>query len=102
MRCALEAAAVRVAPSMNAQGVANASWALATLGWQAGEGSVRCALEAAEVRVAPSMNAQDVAKRQNVAKRGKRSACFLNRACCSSRRCFFRVGVQRGATSLTF
>ena len=39
MRCALEAAAVRVAPSMNAQNVANALWALATLGWQAGEGS---------------------------------------------------------------
>jgi very-short-patch-repair endonuclease len=35
MRCALEAAAVRVAPSMNAQDVANALWALATLGWQA-------------------------------------------------------------------
>jgi hypothetical protein len=33
MRCALEAAAVRVAPSMNAQGVANTLWALATLGW---------------------------------------------------------------------
>ena len=35
MRCALEGAAVRVAPSMNAQDVANALWALATLGWQA-------------------------------------------------------------------
>ena len=32
MRCALEAAAVRVAPSMNAQTVANALWALATVG----------------------------------------------------------------------
>ena len=61
MRCALEAAAVRVAPSMNAQNVANTVWALATLGWQAGEGSMRCVLEAAAVRVAPSMNAQDVA-----------------------------------------
>ena len=61
MRCALEAAAVRVAPSMNAQGVANALWALATLGWQASMGSMRCALEAAAVRVAPSMNAQNVA-----------------------------------------
>ena len=35
MWCALEAAAVRVAPSMNAQDVANTVWALATLGWQA-------------------------------------------------------------------
>ena len=35
MRRALEGAAVRVAPSMNAQNVANALWALATLGWQA-------------------------------------------------------------------
>ncbi len=55
---------------------------------------MRCALEAAAVRVAPSMNAQAVAKRQNVAKRGKRSACFLNRTCCSSRMFFSR----RGAT----
>jgi hypothetical protein len=39
MRSALEAAAVRVAPSMNGQAVANTVWALATLGWQAGEGS---------------------------------------------------------------
>ena len=35
MRCALEGAAVRIAPSMNAQAVANTLWALATLGWQA-------------------------------------------------------------------
>ena len=35
MRCALEGAAVRVAPSMGAQAVANTVWALATLGWQA-------------------------------------------------------------------
>ena len=35
MRGALEAAAVRVAPSMNAQEVANTIWGLATLGWQA-------------------------------------------------------------------
>ena len=34
MRGALEAAAVRVAPSMNAQDVANTIWGLATLGWQ--------------------------------------------------------------------
>ena len=35
MRCALEAAVVRVAPDMNAQNVANTIWGLATLGWQA-------------------------------------------------------------------
>jgi hypothetical protein len=35
MQCALEGAAVRVAPSMNAQDVANTVWVLATLGWQA-------------------------------------------------------------------
>ena len=35
MRHALEGAAVRVAPSMNAQEVAITVWALATLGWQA-------------------------------------------------------------------
>ncbi len=35
MRRALEGAAVRVAPIMNAQNVANTLWALATLGWQA-------------------------------------------------------------------
>jgi hypothetical protein len=50
----------RVASDMVGQNVANTLWALATLGWQAGEGSVRCALEGAAVRVAPSMNAQDV------------------------------------------
>ena len=52
---------MRVAPSMNARDVANSLWALATLGWQAAEGSMRCALEGAAVRVAPNMNAQDVA-----------------------------------------
>jgi hypothetical protein len=61
MRGALEAAAGRIAPSMNAQEVANALWALATLGWQAAEGAMRAALEGAAVRLAPSMNAQDVA-----------------------------------------
>ena len=35
MRGALEAAAVRVAPSMKPQAVANTIWGLATLGWQA-------------------------------------------------------------------
>ena len=52
---------MRVAPSMNAQAVANTVWALATLGWQAGESSMRCALEGAAVRVAPSMNEQNMA-----------------------------------------
>ena len=42
MRCALEGAAVRVAPSMNAQDVANALWALATLGWQANAELASC------------------------------------------------------------
>ena len=51
----------RVAPTMESQAVANALWAMATLGWQAGEGAMRCALEGAAVRVAPSMNAQNVA-----------------------------------------
>ena len=46
---------------MNAQDVANALWALATLGWQAAEGAMRAALEGAAVRVAPSMKPQDVA-----------------------------------------
>ena len=35
MRAALEGAALRVAPSMKPQEVANALWALARLGWQA-------------------------------------------------------------------
>ena len=61
MRGALEGAAVRIAPSMNAQAVANIVWGLATLGWQLGEGAMRGALEAAAVRVAPSMNSQNVA-----------------------------------------
>jgi very-short-patch-repair endonuclease len=61
MLCSLEGAAVRVAPSMNAQDVASTVWALATLGWQVGEGAMRCALEGAAVRVAPTMNAQNLA-----------------------------------------
>jgi hypothetical protein len=36
MRGALEGTAVRVAPSMDAQNVANICWGLATLGWRAG------------------------------------------------------------------
>ena len=35
MRGALEGAAVRIAPSMKPQEVANIIWGLATLGWQA-------------------------------------------------------------------
>jgi hypothetical protein len=46
---------------MNAQDVANTMWALATLGWQAGEGAMRDALEGAAVRVAPSMKPLEVA-----------------------------------------
>ncbi len=33
---------MRVAPSMNAQGVANTLWALATLGWQANSDMASC------------------------------------------------------------
>ena len=58
---ALLMAITRVAPSMEAQAVSNTLWALATLGWQAGEGSMRCALEGAAVRVAPSMKPQELA-----------------------------------------
>ena len=35
-------ALIRLAPSMQRQCVANTLWALATLGWQAGEGAMRC------------------------------------------------------------
>ena len=52
---------MRVAPSMNAQAVANIIWGLATLGWQAGERPMRGALEGAAVRVAPTMKPQEVA-----------------------------------------
>ena len=38
MRCALEGAAVRAAPTMIAQNVANTLWALATLGWEVSSG----------------------------------------------------------------
>jgi hypothetical protein len=51
MRCALEAAAVRLVPKMLARHVANMKWALATLRWQAGEGSAWCALQAAVARL---------------------------------------------------
>ena len=61
MRGALEAAAVRVAPTMNPQAVANTIWGLATLGWQVEERAMRGALEAAAVLVAPSMKPQNVA-----------------------------------------
>ena len=49
MRCALEAAAVRVAPSMNAQDVANTLWALATLGWEASDEMASCFQQSVEV-----------------------------------------------------
>ena len=57
----LLATVTRVAGDLGGQQLANTVWALATLGWQVGEGSVRCALEAAAVRVAPSMKPQNVA-----------------------------------------
>ena len=60
MRGALEAAAVRVAPSMKPQELANTIWGLATLGWQAGDGAMRDALEGAAVRVAPSIDRKSV------------------------------------------
>jgi very-short-patch-repair endonuclease len=46
---------------MKPQELANTLWALATLGWQVGEGTMRSALEGAVVRMAPSMNPQNVA-----------------------------------------
>ena len=52
--------ATKVSASMNAQDVANSVWALATLGWQAEDGTMR-AREGAAVRLAPSMIAQGVA-----------------------------------------
>jgi hypothetical protein len=61
MRSVLETGVMRVAPSMKAQNVANTLWALATLGWQASEGSMRSVMERAVMRVAPSMKAQNVA-----------------------------------------
>jgi hypothetical protein len=56
----LLATVTRLSADLHHQEVANTLWALATLGWQAAEGSMRCALEGAAVRVAPSMNAQGV------------------------------------------
>ena len=55
----VEVAALRAAPTMNAQEVGKTLLALVTLGWQAGERSMRCALEAAAVRMARTMNAQN-------------------------------------------
>jgi hypothetical protein len=61
----LEAAAVRVAPTMNAEEADKTLSALVsqvvTLGWHAGERSMRSALEAAAVRVAPNMSTQNAA-----------------------------------------
>ena len=54
------AAAVRVAPEMNAQAVANTLWAYATLDCSPEEKAL-IALGAAAVRVAPEINAQAVA-----------------------------------------
>ena len=58
---ALFSTVTRLSADLNGKNVANILWALATLRWQAREGSMRCALEGATVRVAPTMNAQDVA-----------------------------------------
>jgi hypothetical protein len=58
---ALLSTVTRVSATLRGREVSNTLWALATLGWQAGEGAMRSALEGAAVRVAPSMNAQDVA-----------------------------------------
>ena len=55
----LEAAAVRVAPTMNALEVDKTLSAFVTLGWHAAERSMRSALEAAAVRLAPNMSAAD-------------------------------------------
>ena len=51
----------RLSSDLGGQQVANTLWAMATLGCEAGEGSMRCALEGAAVRVAPSMKPQAVA-----------------------------------------
>ena len=58
---ALEADAVRVAPDMNSQDVANTVYAYVTLGRMPGD-ETWAVLETAAVRVAPSMNSQEVAK----------------------------------------
>jgi hypothetical protein len=58
-RAALEAAVVRVGPSMIAQNVSNTIFAHAKMGLMPGA-KARVALEAAVVRVGPSMIAQDV------------------------------------------
>jgi hypothetical protein len=57
---ALEAAVVRVGPSMNAQDAANTAWSFATLGLMPGV-ELRAVLEAAVVRVGPDMVPQAVA-----------------------------------------
>jgi hypothetical protein len=56
----LEEATMREAPSMNAQGVGNTLWALATLGWQPANGA-RSLLEGVALQLARSMNSQNVA-----------------------------------------
>jgi hypothetical protein len=61
MRSVLETGVMRVAPSMKAQNVANTLWALATLGWQASEGSMRSVMEGAVLRETSGMNTQAMA-----------------------------------------
>lgn len=60
MRAALEGTLTRVAPSMSPRNVANTLWALATLGWHAGDGAMRGALQGAAMRVCANMHAQQV------------------------------------------
>ena len=57
MRSALEEAAARLAPSMNAEQVASTLWAQGKLGWKNRDAVLR----SAAAREAPSMDAQDVA-----------------------------------------
>jgi hypothetical protein len=59
-QAALEAAVVRVGPSMVPPAVVNTAWGFSTLGLMPGA-KARAALEAAVVRVGPAMNAQHVA-----------------------------------------
>ena len=68
MRSALEAAAVRVAPTMNAQNVANTVWALATLGWQA---QLR-EMKLAELRALKVPELKQLCDQHDVRKTGKK------------------------------
>ena len=71
-------AALRAAPTMNAQEVGKTLLALVTLGWQAGERSMRCALEAAAVRMARTMNAQNAVNTLLTCHEGSLRSLFSN------------------------